>query len=256
MLCQIAALSRTGGRDYNEDACAWLEAGGMVCCVLADGAGGHGGGDVASRLAVQSVLDGFAGRPEVSCQLARALLDGANRMVCGHQRDDARLADMRSTIVVLLFDPLARRAVWGHVGDSRLYWLRDGRQHLQTRDHSLVQTLIDSGLLTAEQALSQGNRNVLVASLGSVDDYHPSVADQPVDVVDGDAFLLCSDGFWGTLADTDIEMALASEPDAQQWLARLENTVTGRLRPGADNYSAVAVRCGDLDQATRIMVSP
>lgn len=250
MECRISALSRVGGRERNEDACGYLQENGIVCCVLADGAGGHGGGDVASRVAVDTVLREFLAKPQASVAAVSALLCQANNAVLQQQGSDPELADMRSTLVVLVLDTDALCAVWGHVGDSRLYLLRHGATHFRTRDHSLVQSMVDGGLISAEEALTHSERNVLIASIGSQESFQPRVIERPFTVSEGDAFLLCSDGFWGLQDEAAIEDALMEVVSPEEWLDRMEADISTKIRDGSDNYSAIGVWCGEVESTT------
>ncbi|HEX7633757.1 MAG TPA: protein phosphatase 2C domain-containing protein [Noviherbaspirillum sp.] len=250
MECKVSAFSRAGGRERNEDSCGYLQEKGIVCCVLADGAGGHGGGDVASRVAVDAVLKEFAARPEASASALESLLCAANAAVLKQQAGQPELADMRSTLVVLVFDPASRTAVWGHVGDSRLYLFRHGTTLYRTRDHSLVQSMVDGGLLSAQEALTHPERNVLIASIGSQESFLPSVVERAVTLKDGDAFLLCSDGCWNLLDDIAIENALMESASPDAWLNRMEELVGAQVKEGSDNYSAIGVWCGEVENTT------
>jgi len=248
----VSVLSRAGGRERNEDACGYCSMRGLGCYVLADGAGGHGGGDVASRLAIETVLDAFTRRPEVSAARAADLLREANDSVMARQRTDAAVHDMRSTMVVLLLDAPRRRAFWAHVGDSRLYLLRQGQVASVTRDHSLLQNMLDAGVLAGPQAAGAPHRAVLTGSLGSEDSFYPTVLEAAQPLQPGDAFLLCSDGFWDWVEGPELEAALQRAGQPDQWLRELEQGFVGRLRQGSDNYSAIAVWCGDQDLSTRV----
>ncbi|HZW19958.1 PP2C family protein-serine/threonine phosphatase [Noviherbaspirillum sp.] len=245
MECRVSAFSRVGGREHNEDACGYVEKDGIVCCVLADGAGGHQGGEVASRVAVQSVLDDFLTGPEVSAAALSRIMDNANRAVLRRQEDLPELADMRSTLVVLLFDPARSSAVWGHVGDSRLYLFRGGAFHLRTRDHSLVQSMVDSGMLSQSEAARHPDANVLFASIGLQDAFMPTVLDAPYALCVGDAFLLCSDGVWSAVAEDGFQQCLHSASDSDAWLRCIEQKVSAGVAAGSDNYSAVGIWYGD-----------
>jgi serine/threonine protein phosphatase PrpC len=249
---RVSVLSRVGGRERNEDACGYCSVRGLGCYVLADGAGGHGGGDVASRIAIQAVLDDFTRAPEVSAVRAGALAAAANDAVIARQRVDAAVADMRSTLVVLLLDAPGRRASWAHVGDSRLYLFRQGALAHRTRDHSLLQDLIDAGMLSDAAAAGAPHRAVLTASLGGEDSFFPTASDDRATLGRGDAFLLCSDGFWDWLDDAALARSLESAVEPDQWLLGLEQGFRDRLRPGSDNYSAIAVWCGDQDMSTKV----
>ncbi|WP_334188196.1 PP2C family protein-serine/threonine phosphatase [Noviherbaspirillum sp.] len=253
---RVSALSRAGGRDRNEDACGYLEMQGIVCCVLADGAGGHRGGDVASRICVQTVLEEFGRRPEVSTAAVSQLLNCANESVLKQQRRDASLSDMRSTLVVLLLDPGLHTAAWGHVGDSRLYMFKNGAIHFRTCDHSLIQTMVASGLIQEKDAEKFVERNVLIASAGSIDDFQPSVIEAPCKLNDGDAFLLCSDGVWNLVPDTNLEQSLGRAASPETWLADVESLVARHICPESDNYTALGIWCGDVTDNMRTVPAP
>lgn len=242
----IAMLSRRGGRERNEDACGhWghSKAGrdGPICCVLADGAGGHGGGDVASQTAASTVLKAFASDPVCDPVRVRELIELANGAVVSGQSLSETTRDMRSTLVVWLCDPSRSTAAWGHCGDSRLYCFRAGRMLLRTRDHSLYQSMVDAGM--ADPAALRGNpqRNVLIASLGSLEHFQADVPTDNFLLRPGDAFLICSDGFWEVVGEADMEDALDRAADPQSWIEELGDSVAHQARPGQDNYSALAV---------------
>ncbi len=244
----IGMLSRKGARVRNEDACGhWGGTPGQegpLCCVLADGAGGHGGGDVASRTAAAAVLESFAARPVCHPDRVRELIELANRSVVMGQPQSAATRDMRSTLVVWLCDPAGATAVWGHSGDSRLYCFRNGRLLMRTRDHSLYQAMIDAGMAEKESLRGNPQRNVLIASLGSLENFEADVIAQNFPLLPGDAFLICSDGFWDLLPEVEMEAVLQRAADPQAWIEELERSIVQQARPGQDNYSALAVWYG------------
>ena len=242
---RVSVISKVGGRERNEDACGYW-AGALspfACYVLADGAGGHGGGDVASRIVVQTVLDQYVRNPFADTEHVRNLLNGANDAVISFQRSDRSLADMRSTVVLLEIDSQRQCAIWGHVGDSRLYCFRQGRLVHRTKDHSLVQNMLDLGLLQESGPNSKLDRNVLTGSIGAIDSFSPDILDQPFPIEAGNAFLLCSDGFWSALGDSMIETTLQRADSPESWLNSMERCFSADIRPGFDNYSAIAVWC-------------
>ncbi len=245
----ISTLSKIGSRERNEDSCGCWGDASARCCVLSDGAGGHGGGDVASRIAVRTVLEAFARRPECSSGNIGELIAIANREVVRQQSRGGDLRDMRATLVVLALDPLREIVAWGHIGDSRLYFLRNGVIESRTRDHSLLQALIDAGFAKAGDG-DGAERSVLVASLGATDDFEPEVMAREIALQSGDAFLLCSDGLWEHVTDETIETALHQSVSPQDWLDKLELSVTGAHKPSQDNYSAIGLWYGPMDLTT------
>lgn len=238
-------ISETGGRKRNEDACGYWQSGSSGCWVLSDGAGGHGSGDVASRLVVQTVLQGFNSRTEVSPGQALALLQAAQEAVVWEKTSGSTRDDMHATAVVLLIDLDKAEAVIAHVGDSRLYHFRQGRILSQTRDHSLVQQMIDAGFGNAEMIRSHPKRSLLTSAMGASGTVEMSVSPQPLAVLPGDVFLLCSDGWWEVLDEAEMQAALERNPVGTRWLADMAATIRSRAPAGHDNYSALCVSCLD-----------
>ena len=234
----LAALSQTGRRDCNEDAFGYWEGADSLVAVLCDGAGGHGGGQTASRAAVTHVLEAFAQHPEVSLTALQRLVQGANGAVVAQQVAGTLTADMRTTIVVLALDLRSGAALWAHAGDSRLYRWHDARLLGRTRDQSLEQRLLDAGLSATAAAPGQ-----LTSALGSPEGFDFEVLETPQVLASGDALLLCSDGLWSALDDVAMARSVAGCSGAQAWLDRLEAGVRQAQRGDQDNYSALAVWC-------------
>jgi|APFre7841882724_1041349.scaffolds.fasta_scaffold18922_2 serine/threonine protein phosphatase PrpC len=146
MQLELSVVSRAGARAVNEDAYGVWSAPSACFCVMSDGAGGHRGGQVASKMVVSRVLDWFRAAPACDPQSIGAALVAANDTLLSEQQRDAELADMHATAVVLAIDRERDVATWAHLGDSRLYRFREGRVALRTRDHSLAQQMIDTAL--------------------------------------------------------------------------------------------------------------
>ncbi len=251
MQLEIIVLSKAGGREVNEDACGFWSAPEACFCVLSDGLGGHYGGDVASKLAVQHTLDSFRAVPECSSRAVEAALQAGNLAIIREQHRDARLKHMRATAVVLSIDTKLGVAVWGHVGDSRLYCFRQARIIEQTRDHSVIQSMVDAGYLQPRELRDSPNRSKLLAALGNEEQFEVEIIPVAFPLMDGDVFLLCSDGLWEYVEEEDMERMLKAAPSASDWLKALENRVLERGHKGQDNYSAIAVWCRDPDETTQ-----
>jgi serine/threonine protein phosphatase PrpC len=234
----LAALSQTGLRRCNEDAFGYWEGAGCVVAVLCDGAGGHGGGQAASRAAVTHVLEAFAVHPEVNFDTLQGLLQGANGAVAAQQVAGTLTADMRTTIVVLLLDLYSGAALWAHAGDSRLYHWHDAQLLGRTRDQSLEQRLRDAGLRATAAASGQ-----LTSALGSPEGFDFEIVESPQMLVSGDALLLCSDGLWSAFDDVAMARSMVGCSGVQAWLERLEAGVQQAGRSDQDNYSALAIWC-------------
>lgn len=244
MQLDIAVLTEQGGRSANEDACGHWSGSGIFFAVVADGAGGHLGGPVASRLAVNEALSALRARRDCSAAAVEAAMKTANEALVREQKARVRYADMRTTVVVLALNTQTARAAWGHLGDSRLYCFRDAHIVAQTRDHSVVQTMVDAGYLQPQQLRTSPDRSKLLSALGDEDHYDPAIERAEFPIHGGDKFLLCTDGLWEYVQESEMEQALADCASAQAWLEALKGHVTARAKRKHDNYTAIAVWCG------------
>jgi serine/threonine protein phosphatase PrpC len=254
MQLQTASVSDVGGRSRNEDAYGQWRHAALFASVVADGAGGHGGGDTASRIAVDTVLAELArvaqtGVALTGPNLLRVLLR-ANDAIIDAQEHDGDLAQMRSTAVLLGIDEAAGVASWAHCGDTRLYCFRRGATVVQTQDHSLVQSMIDANLLEARDVRSYPRRNVLFSALGTADDLDIAASGEPFPIADGDAFLLCTDGFWEYLDESMMIEAIGQAQTPAAWLDLMVTRLRGSARPRHDNFTASAVWVGDASETT------
>ncbi|MBL8210614.1 MAG: serine/threonine-protein phosphatase [Bryobacterales bacterium] len=233
------AISCAGGRDTNQDALRYSVNGTAALWVLADGLGGHAGGEEASRAAVDAAMQGFLSKPECSSAALKAYLEAANAAVVARQEVNAAGHAMRTTVVLLV----ARedQAQWAHVGDSRLYWFHQGRLAGQTLDHSVPQAMVDAGQLTRRQIRFHEDRNRLLRSLGGREALRATIEERPHTLAPGDAFLLCSDGFWDYVTETAMELDLAKSGSAEEWMYHMELRLRAALPEASDNYSAIAV---------------
>lgn len=246
---ELAILSRQGGRSYNEDACGHWNSDTHLCCVVADGAGGHGGGDIASKLAVRHIIEQFAAAPLSRPEEVSELLHDTNATVIRHREDGKEQAQMHTTVVSLFIDLRQGLALWGHAGDSRLYLFRKGQMLAHTRDHSVVQSLVEAGLLQPDEMRTHPRRSELLSALGSPpEDLHVTAASKPWHLHDGDVFLLCTDGLWEFVNEAELCASLNRSADPRVWLAALEALVLRHAaeaqKPAHDNFSAVTVWCG------------
>ena len=241
---EVALLSDRGGRAYNEDACGHWHSERQLCCVLADGAGGHGGGDIAARLAVQEMVSRFSSQPTASAEALADALRQTNHALLAQRQSGTPRQDMHSTAVCLVIDFVAHQAHWAHAGDSRLYWFRGGRLLQRTRDHSLVQALADAGMLSEDQMQHHPKRSELRSALGlAPEQLVVTGGDGAGPVMAGDTFLLCTDGLWEHLDDALLERCLAAATTPRAWLDALASEITSATRDKAshDNYTALVV---------------
>lgn len=236
-----ATLSRPGGRPVNEDAEGHAAHGGSHrCFVVADGLGGHGGGDVASAVAVAAVLDAFRTSPLLTALDIEGHIRAADEALRRRKSAEPKLAGMHTTVVVLISD--GGQALWAHVGDSRLYLFRNGRFVLRTRDHSVPQVMADAGEISERAIRRHEDRSRLLRSLGDSEPARVETASEPCPLQPGDALLLCTDGFWEYVLETEMEADLAKARSPGEWIELM--TVDRLLRRAPedhDNYTALAL---------------
>lgn len=242
-----ASISAVGMRESNQDTIGEARKGELACFVVADGAGGHAGGEVASRIAVESMVKAFVAAPAFGTAALRSCVDQASAAVARDKQLAPERRDMSTTLAALVIDDQAGRAVWAHLGDSRIYLFRDQRLLCVSKDHSLAQQLIDAGYASDGQQRSHPQRNILYAALGAGGDTPAAISDDCA-VQAGDAFLLCSDGLWEWVIEADMERSLRDAHGPDDWLAALcaiaetHASVSNKVR---DNYSAYALMLGE-----------
>jgi len=238
-----AAVTEQHQRRQNEDSCDYRWVDGRGCWVMADGLGGHQGGEVASRLAVESIIAAFAVQPEISAEAVTRYLQAGQQALLSRQQEESHLSGMRTTIVLLLADQQAAR--WGHAGDSRLYHFRGGRIINQTKDHSVAQSLANAGEIKPEEVRGHEDRHRLLRALGQDDDFRPTISKDPQPLEPGDAFLLCTDGFWELVLETEMEEDLSRASTPEAWLEKMQSRITERTLIEADkkhdNFTAMAI---------------
>src|SRR5262245_1610458 len=235
---EIASISDTGrqrsnnqdsfGEGYARSGARWI--------MVADGMGGHAGGETASRVAVETVSSVVASSQLAPDVTLRAALEAANRVVHEEAQRNRDLAGMGTTGVAAIFSPDGIAFV-ANVGDSRAYRLRDGAFEQITLDHSLVAEMHRRGLITEEEALVHPRRNEVLRSLGVEPDVVVDL--HQLDLRPGDLFLLCSDGLSGVVRDAEIAEVMHRETPAQavRTLVDFANS-----RGGPDNVTVQIAR--------------
>jgi len=231
---------RDPNKQVNEDAMLARDTPHGFLAVVCDGMGGHVGGREASHLAIDTIFRVFdATPPGVSPQqLLRDALTQANGAVYGRGLQSPELKGMGSTCVAILVHPGGTDVA--HVGDSRVYLLSQGQVYQVTKDHSLVQRLVDANMLTPEQAANHPNANQITNAFGQRPELEVEVRPQAFPHAAGDTFVLCSDGLSDEVGPQDILAILAPMPSpdvAAQQLVDLANA-----RGGHDNITVVLVR--------------
>ncbi|HEX9983080.1 MAG TPA: Stp1/IreP family PP2C-type Ser/Thr phosphatase [Thermoanaerobaculia bacterium] len=236
-------------RQHNEDAYLVADEAGLF--LVADGMGGHAAGEIASRIAVDSISEFILHTKEDdgtwphaydehfkrSTNRLMAAVRMANTRVLEAMRKDARLRGMGTTVVACLSDSGTMSIA--HVGDSRAYLIRDGRLSRITNDHSWVFEQVQAGMLTEAEAEKHPLRNVITRALGGALQVTPDASE--IDMHPGDVFLLCSDGLTGMVPETEIlRLVATSGENLEQACQKLIDEANER--GGLDNVTAILVR--------------
>ena len=227
-----------GSRAVNEDYAGYAEKGGRSCFIVCDGLGGHGMGDIASRIACESLKEYFAACKNIE-EFARDAMPRAQAALNLSQQADGRLKNMRTTAVVLCTE--GNRGIALHTGDSRFYHFRNGRVVFQTKDHSIPQMLVRMGEITEREIRRHPDRSRLLRALGDESE-EVRFERSEFEIKEGDAFLLCSDGFWEEVEEETMEQLLRENKKAGKWLSEMSRLAkeNGKGR-NMDNFTAIAV---------------
>lgn len=245
MNCTIVQDTRVGKRPYNQDRVGHWRTPEALLLVLADGMGGHAHGEVAAELTMRHIAAAF--RRDAQPRLANPDLFlfravGRSHAMLLREAMQLGLADTpRTTLVACVVQE--GHAYWSHIGDSRFYLVRQGQVHARTRDHTLVQQLVDEGKLQEDAVGTHPERNRVLQCLGGVQ--APRV--EPTSharLERDDILLLCSDGLWGPLTRRQLLDGLAGTAlDAA--IPQLAALAEMRGGPGCDNISALALAWGE-----------
>ncbi len=225
-----------GGRDENQDSVGIKEAGASGRYIVADGLGGHQLGDLASRCAVDTLLglwdeNVLPGKEEFQAEVGKA-----NEAILAVQKE--KNCTTKSTVVMLCIRGC--EAVWGNSGDSRLYFIRRGEILAHTDDHSVAYAKYRAGEITREEIPQDPDQSRLLRSLGSEQRWEPVVKGAS-DLQPGDAFLLCSDGFWEYVKDDEMRVDSLKARNAKEWAKLMLLRAAERIQPGCDNLSVITV---------------
>lgn len=226
-----------GGRAYNEDSVGSRTEGGCGLFVVCDGLGGHQFGELASACVRDALLAGWDTAAEERAPWLREQIGEANRQVLALQKEKNSI--LKSTVVALAID--GGRAVWGNVGDSRLYYLHRDSICRVTEDHSVAYKKYKMGEITREQIGQDEDQSSLLRAVGNEERWEPDLWQSEEPLEPGDAFLLCTDGVWEYLKDGEIAIDLLKSDTAETWAELLLLRVMDRIGPENDNLTLLTL---------------
>ncbi len=232
------SYSDPGGREENEDSCLLVfEEGRGACAIVADGLGGHGGGLQASSKAKDIIYDCFTKGNISKAEEFNIWFQKANQEILAIQTPQV---EMKTTLVVLLIRD--KKALWAHVGDSRLYHFEDGILVEQTFDHSVSQMAVLRGEIEQQGIRGHVDRNRLLRAIGKGDTIQIDTHEEISLAQKNHAFLLCTDGFWEYVTEPEMEKDLKHSRSPKQWIERMVKRLEKRTKnKNNDNNTAIAV---------------
>lgn len=236
-MIDIFAYTSHGGREYNEDSVGYAFTADGAAVVLADGLGGHQGGAVASKAAVDTILDQPANGSGNDVEWLTERINSANSVILEEQKVKGN--KMKSTVVALKISGGA--ATWAHVGDSRLYYLHNSEIAAVTEDHSVAFKKYSAGEISRADIATDEDQSSLLRSLGNSGDPKIDYGTTSSELQPGDGFMLCSDGMWEYLQDEEILFDSLKSDTAQGWAELLLLRVIERIKPNSDNLSVITV---------------
>ena len=233
--------SYIGGRKVNQDRLAYSYSKDVLMMVIADGMGGHARGEIAADVAVSTMTNRFQQEARTTLRRPKEFLESAihsaHRAIVSFADQHDMLECPRTTIVACIVQN--GKACWAHSGDSRLYLIRNGKLAVSTVDHSRVQQLIESGVITVAQAAVHPDRNKIYNCLGGV--LPPLVThseDWPLKI--GDTILLSTDGFWGPL-NSDVIAAKLKDQSLLDGVPALMRAAEAKAGAESDNLSVIGL---------------
>lgn len=232
-------ISRNGSRPVNEDSTGMHQIGEHYGFFLADGLGGHGKGDVASKTAIEQAILQFE---DGGCseETLKHIFEAGQAGVLEQQRLAGNTQAMKTTMTALLMNN--NTICWGHIGDSRIYYFQNNKLVSRTMDHSVPQMLVAAGEIKEKEIRHHPDRNRLLRVMGVEEETLRYQLSELIARKGRQAFLLCSDGFWELIDEKEMTTLLKKANTVEQWLDEMEVLVRRHgYGTNMDNYSAVAV---------------
>jgi serine/threonine protein phosphatase PrpC len=239
---ETAEVSLLGDREENQDRSAMQRDGGCMFLVVADGMGGHSGGALAAEVAISSLCKSFANfRPDEDwSEFLRGALEAAHDAVVAVGNEEGLNSRPRATCAICIAGE--GRAMWAHVGDSRVYFARDRAVVARTRDHTPIESMLQDGLISEEEIAGHPMRHYVEYCLGGIAERPLFTISGPVELATGDLLLLCSDGLWSSISDADLGAGPDPDAELEDWLVRIASRSVRLATPHSDNTTALALR--------------
>lgn len=231
------ALSDKGGRENNEDYFGEYIEGDYSCFIVADGLGGHGGGEIASKTVVDNVIEYAKENIKSENFVPDAIMYSQKKLI---EKQKGSLSGMKSTIALLFINK--NKATIGFVGDSRVYCFCDGKMLFRTLDHSVPQTLVKAGKIHERKIRKHPDRNRLLRVMGNEWETPAYELIEDISLKNGMSFLICSDGFWEYVIEKDMISGLKKTSSAKEWSDVMMKKLSKRCKTHSnDNYTLYSI---------------
>lgn len=224
-------------KKYNEDAVEIIETGSGVLAVLCDGVGGDYGGDLAARIALKSAVYFFTSSDSDDyLQRIKLTIEDSNNFILNHSSTSTSLKGMATTFEILFIKDSF--IYWGHIGDSRIYQLKSNRLYQITKDHSLVQKLLDEGFISHKQAENHPQKNVIIKALGNSEAPEADISKIRINENETNRFFISSDGVTNLINDKELEKVLVL-PEIEAAQNQIIKMI--KSRGAVDDYSFIII---------------
>lgn len=237
MNIDLFSYSNMGARPYQEDSYGIKNDENRCIAVLCDGLGGHNCGDVASKAAVKSILDNISQMERVQSDKLYTVLKLVNDGLVQQQIINPEQKGMRTTAVGCVIEK--EELTYFNCGDSRFYFFSNGALSTMTKDHSVSQMSVELGEMSFSDIRFDADRNKLLKVLGEDTGNGVGSVYRPIPYKSGDAFLLCSDGFWEYVLEEEMEIDLSKSNTAKEWIEFMLVRLMLKFSSSNDNFTVL-----------------
>lgn len=238
MIADVARICKQGGRPVNQDCLETFEGGGRMCLTACDGLGAYAGSGEASEICSAYITRAFARHAgNVTADAVTEFFRGAHESIVTAKSLDSSLGSSCTTAACVFADDAD--TLIAHIGDTRVYVFENGKIAMRTADHSVAQLAVERGRIDAEEIRFHKHQNKLTRVVGGKFFVLPDFCALGRAAVSGDAFLLCTDGFWEYVTSAEMEEDIASSQKPAEALGKMEQRLLAAAPAGNDNYSAI-----------------
>lgn len=237
MNIDLFTYSNEGARPLNEDSYGVKNDENRCIAVLCDGLGGHNCGEVASQAAVKNIMEGISQIDELQADEIYNVLKIVNDGLVQQQIIKPEQKGMRTTAVGCIVDD--KELTYFNSGDSRFYFFSNGALSTMTKDHSVSQMSVELGEMSFDDIRFDADRNKLLKVLGESTTNEVGTIYRPISYKSGDAFLLCSDGFWEYVLEEEMEIDLSKANTAKEWIEFMLVRLLLKFSGNNDNFTVV-----------------